>query len=155
MDAFQKVSRSNFELQLVDLHQKLGQPPAHVSQSKFRGRLIVSPPFDHTNAADFYSKIDVLIAPSRIPESFGIAVREALLNGCYVIASRMGGIVEDLDGSPNAHLMNSVTVEELLAKIESILTNGLRVEDKAVYPGIASSRDQAEELLEIYRNLST
>jgi glycosyltransferase involved in cell wall biosynthesis len=153
MEAFQRTSFTNFELHLVDLHQKLGHPASHVSQSGFRGKVVVVPPFDHTNASEFYSKIDVLIAPSRIPESFGIAVREAVLNGCHVVVSRMGGVVEDLEGVPGVHFLDSITTESLLAIVEPILTKGLSVIGRESYPKIADPQHQADELLGFYKDL--
>ncbi len=153
VEAFQKVTSSHFELLLVDLHQKLGRPAAQISTGKFKGKVTVVPPFDHNNADKFYSEIDVLLAPSRIPESFGIAVREAVLNGCHVIASRMGGVVEDLDGLPEVHFLEAVTTEHLLATINSILTQGISPTDPLRSARIVSPNDQAQELINIYKDL--
>ena len=44
----------------------------------------------------FYSKHDVLIAPSIWPESFGLVSREALSAGLWVIASDSGALAEPI-----------------------------------------------------------
>ena len=46
--------------------------------------------------ANFYQEIDVLIAPSIWPESFGLVTREAALYGVWVIAAQAGGMAEDV-----------------------------------------------------------
>ena len=45
---------------------------------------------------DFYTDIDVLIAPSIWPESFGLVTREAALRNKWVIAADAGGLAEDI-----------------------------------------------------------
>ena len=45
---------------------------------------------------DFYTDIDVLIAPSIWPESFGLVTREAALRNKWVIAADAGGLAEDV-----------------------------------------------------------
>ncbi|GAB0117356.1 glycosyltransferase [Acidisoma sp. 7E03] len=45
-----------------------------------------------SHIADLYRDIDVLLAPSVWPESFGLVVREALQAGCWVVTSDRGAI---------------------------------------------------------------
>ncbi|PPD51246.1 MAG: glycosyl transferase, partial [Methylobacter sp.] len=45
---------------------------------------------------ELYRQIDVLFAPSTWPESYGLVTREAAACGCWVVASNMGGIGEDV-----------------------------------------------------------
>ncbi len=40
--------------------------------------------------------MDVLFAPSMWPESYGLVTREAAACGCWVVASDLGGIGEDV-----------------------------------------------------------
>lgn len=46
---------------------------------------------------DIYRQIDILFAPSTWPESFGLVTREAAACHCWVVASNLGGIGEDID----------------------------------------------------------
>ena len=43
---------------------------------------------------EFYQSIEVLIAPSIWPESFGLVTREALSAGVWVIAAESGALAE-------------------------------------------------------------
>ncbi len=45
---------------------------------------------------EFYQQVDVLIAPSIWPESFGLVSREAALQGVWVVAADAGGMAEDI-----------------------------------------------------------
>jgi glycosyltransferase involved in cell wall biosynthesis len=44
--------------------------------------------------ATCYADLDVLVLPSTLPESYGLVVAEALVAGCPVVASAVGGPVE-------------------------------------------------------------
>lgn len=51
--------------------------------------------------SEFYGSIDVLIAPSIWPESFGLVTREAALHGVWVVAADAGGLAEDIVNDEN------------------------------------------------------
>lgn len=69
-----------------------------------------------------YSKVDVLVAPSIWPESFGLVTREAAACGCWVIASNLGGIGEDIVEMKTGNII-SPNCENLTIKLESINYN--------------------------------
>lgn len=52
--------------------------------------------FSAEHISEFYQGIDILIAPSIWPESFGLVTREAALYGVWVIAADAGGMAEDV-----------------------------------------------------------
>ncbi|MBK8815432.1 MAG: glycosyltransferase family 4 protein [Methylococcaceae bacterium] len=60
-----------------------------------------------------YSRIDVLFAPSKWPESFGLVTREAVASRCWVIASNLGAIGEDIITGENGFLVDVSTDREL------------------------------------------
>jgi glycosyltransferase involved in cell wall biosynthesis len=60
----------------------------------YRVEFIAPIPMDQM--PQFYSKQDVLIAPSIWPESFGLVTREALSAGLWVIASNTGALAEPI-----------------------------------------------------------
>ncbi|WP_158774132.1 glycosyltransferase [Cobetia sp. L2A1] len=68
---------------------------------------------------NIYRQIDVLFAPSTWPESFGLVTREAAACGCWVVASVIGGIGEDVDAS-NGYLIKaqSKAIENILSIID-------------------------------------
>jgi len=70
---------------------------------------------------DLYRKIDVLFAPSTWPESFGLVTREAAACRCWVVASAMGGIGEDVIEGKTGYVFDPTAekLEELLALLDS------------------------------------
>ncbi len=61
---------------------------------------------------DFYESIDVLIAPSIWPESFGLVTREAALQGVWVVAADAGGMAEDVVDGETGFVFPMGDVEE-------------------------------------------
>ena len=53
-----------------------------------------------------YGQIDVLMAPSLWQESYGLATREALACGCWVVASDRGAIGADVIEGVNGHIVD-------------------------------------------------
>ena len=49
----------------------------------------------------FYATVDVLLAPSTWPESFGLVTREALSAGVWVIATNAGALAEPIETGIN------------------------------------------------------
>lgn len=70
---------------------------------------------------DLYRKIDVLFAPSTWPESFGLVTREAAACRCWVVASAMGGIGEDVIEGKTGYVSDPTAekLEEILALLDS------------------------------------
>lgn len=66
---------------------------------------------------DIYRKIDVLFAPSTWPESFGLVTREAQECGCYIIASSLGGIGEDVKEN------SGIVITPVLDNIKKVLVD--------------------------------
>ncbi|MGJ7548726.1 glycosyltransferase [Pseudomonas alloputida] len=58
------------------------------------------------DVVDLYRQIDVLFAPSTWPESFGLVTREAVACGCWVVASDLGGIGEDIAEGVNGYIIS-------------------------------------------------
>ncbi len=66
---------------------------------RFRGRV------PHDEIARCYRGADLLVAPARFGESFGIVLLEALASGLPVVASGIQGYAEVLAGCPSARLV--------------------------------------------------
>jgi tetratricopeptide (TPR) repeat protein len=71
----------------------------------------------------FYSKIDVLIAASIWPESFGLVTREAAAAGVWVVASNKGALAEDLAIGLNGDVFNPENPDELTEILKKINDN--------------------------------
>lgn len=71
---------------------------------------------------DLYAKIDVLFAPSLWPESFGLVTREAAACNCWVVASSIGSIGEDILQKVNGFRIEP-NREDLIKVIKEIDSN--------------------------------
>ncbi|CAO4179998.1 Glycosyltransferase [Methylorubrum aminovorans] len=105
---------------------------------------------------DIYAQTDVLLAPSTWPESFGLVAREAMNAGCWVIASSIGSMGEEVTHGQNGILVDVARPESLLAALREIDQN------PSTYKKSPSSRaamrtadQQSKELVDVYRSLVT
>lgn len=115
----EEVQPENIEVLVVDLSQAEGYRYRTHWQGvpvTFIGRV------NKPNIVDLYRKIDVLFAPSIWPESFGLVTREAAACGCWVVASDMGGIGEDIDEGKNGYRIPAGSLENLKNVIKIINT---------------------------------
>jgi glycosyltransferase involved in cell wall biosynthesis len=111
---------------------------------RFRAKL------PQTEVADLYRDIDVLIAPSVWPESYGLVVREALQAGCWVVTSDRGALGQDVDAGCG-HIVSVDTCRDLQDVLRRIDANPQRylgpIESR---PVLRTARDQAIELAALY-----
>jgi glycosyltransferase involved in cell wall biosynthesis len=110
----------------------------------FRGKL------PQAEVADLYRDIDVLIAPSIWPESYGLVVREALQAGCWVVTSDRGALSQDVvAGCGRVVAVDSY--QDLQEVLQSIDENAERylgaIETR---PVLRTAQDQAIELAALY-----
>ena len=61
----------------------------------------ISPPVPHERMHDVYCSSRILLAPTIVPEAFGLVVVEAMLRGVPVLASDSGGLREAKLGVPH------------------------------------------------------
>ncbi|MDP2902432.1 MAG: glycosyltransferase [Methylovulum sp.] len=146
--AITKLQPKNIEMLIVDhshdegyrLETHWGKVPV-----TFIGRV------SQKRIVELYRQIDVLFAPSTWPESYGLVTREAAACGCWVVASTMGGIGEDvLEGQ------SGFVIEPTLAAITGCLTKIDKTpalfKDRAYTPTLRSVTEQVHELVEIYQH---
>jgi glycosyltransferase involved in cell wall biosynthesis len=114
---------------------------------KFIGRV---PQF---KIVDLYRQIDVLAAPSIWPESFGLVTREAAACGCWVIASNIGGIGEDIIEGKNGFSIKPEpnALAKTLIEIDS---NPKRFKLSINIQQIRYSKEQAESLASLYEEIT-
>lgn len=103
-----------------------------------------------SDIAELYQDIDILLAPSVWPESYGLVAREALQAGCWVVASDRGAVGADVTPG-SGHVIPVTGFEPLRDVLWQIDTNPARylgaIEDK---PKLRSSADQARDLAALY-----
>lgn len=113
----------------------------------FRGKTAQS------RIAELYRNVDVLLAPSVWPESFGLVVREALQAGCWVVVSNRGAISADV--TPGCGFVISADrFEHLRDTLRKIDMNPARyLGPLEETPPLRCSQDQARALAALYLGL--
>jgi glycosyltransferase involved in cell wall biosynthesis len=107
--------------------------------------------FPQSSVGGLYAHIDVLLAPSIWPESYGLVTREALASGCWVVASNRGAVGECVVEGRNGYVVDVADEAGLLTALRFIDDNPdihLRSPDFAA--PIRTAHRQAEELAAIY-----
>jgi glycosyltransferase involved in cell wall biosynthesis/Flp pilus assembly protein TadD len=103
---------------------------------------------------DLYARIDVLVAPSIWPESFGLVTREALHFGCWVIASDRGSIGACVIEGVNGHIIDVSDASDLIRVLTLIDENPQRyLSAPPASAGPRTASEQGDELARVYKSL--
>ena len=155
LEAFRSLSRTDYELVIVDAAQNVGRTWRHEIDWSVPGVLRFHPGYTARNIDDFFRSVDVLLFPSLWKESFGLTVREALIRDVWVIASDAGGIAEDCVDGVNATLIPmSTNPAGLKHALERLLDEPVSLDYENPRKGdIVSCDDQARELSEMLTGL--
>ena len=104
---------------------------------------------------EFYAGVDVLLAPSLWPESFGLVTREALYAGLWVLASDRGAVGEDVVPGVNGWVIDVTSPGPILEVLTQINADPERFLSSPPQPErpLRRAKDQAEELLQIYADV--
>ncbi|MFT8803220.1 MAG: glycosyltransferase, partial [Gluconobacter cerinus] len=149
--ALREGSFHNLELLAIDHAMSPGDERTDVfgqTPVVFRGKM------SQNEVAGLYASIDVLLAPSIWPESFGLVTREAALCGCWVIASDRGAIGDTINNNINGFRIDVSTTADLRRVLTSIDRSPSRFKQAAPVPEMyRTSRDQARDLGVLYKTL--
>jgi len=107
---------------------------------------------------EFYEGIDVLVAPSIWPESFGLVTREASLAGKWVVASDAGGLAEQVREGVTGHVFpmgDLAAFKTILQRLQQHMREYLMPPSSAAIAevGIISLETQVQELVGLYRGI--
>jgi glycosyltransferase involved in cell wall biosynthesis len=103
---------------------------------------------------ELYDNLDVLLAPSIWPESFGLVAREALMSGLWVVASDRGAIGADVTPGVNGFVIDVSDTSELVRTLGVIDRNPARFRVPPLTKPVFRMADaQADELAALYRRI--
>jgi glycosyltransferase involved in cell wall biosynthesis len=148
--ALQHGDFRNLELTIVDHERRSGEDrqvwgatPVHII-----------PRAAQADMPDLYAEMDVLLAPSTWPESFGLVAREALASGLWVVASDLGAMGEDIEPGVNGFVVDVSSPDALAAVLAQISADPARyLHSPPSSRTPRTAEEQAADLAEIYRGI--
>lgn len=112
------------------------------------------PKVPQNEIASLFAQIDVLLAPSIWPESYGLVTREALMCGCRVIASDRGGIGQCVDHGENGLVINVENADALRDALAEVDANhDYYLSPPEQRPKLRLAVQQARDLTKLYRKI--
>ncbi|MDA0739824.1 MAG: glycosyltransferase [Nitrospirae bacterium] len=107
----------------------------------------------HQDLQDILQKVHLVVFPSLWEENYPLVVRETLLHGVPVIASKLGGVPEAIIEGVNGYLFDPYFEGDLLEKIAHILNEPQRfkhITQGARDTKIESMQDHIDTLCHLY-----
>ncbi len=141
--AFAGLGRSDFTVHLADGALDGGWWD-DIDLGGLPGKWQIHPRFAQGQIDRFYAQIDVLLFVSQWKETFGLAIREALVRGIRVIQTDSGGTVEHGAVQEADLIPIGAGPAPLRAQIEAQLSRGIVPQDPVP---VASYDDQAAAFL--------
>jgi glycosyltransferase involved in cell wall biosynthesis/cytochrome c-type biogenesis protein CcmH/NrfG len=147
--AFLNSQFQNLSMTIIDVSLKQGQSRREI-WSGTPVNFIAKVPEEHVN--ELYAEVDVLLAPSIWPESFGLVSREAHHFGCWVVASNRGSIGNDITEGVNGHLIDVSDASALIRILTMIDENPQRYQSAPpAAPLTRKASEQADDLATFYK----
>jgi glycosyltransferase involved in cell wall biosynthesis len=146
--ALARTSYPGLEAVVIDLSKSWGEEVREV-WGETPVRILGRVPQDRVGW--LYGQIDVLIAPSVWPESFGLVVREAVLYGKWIVVSDRGALPEAVIPEVNGFIIDlndSAALPAMLARLQAEMAR-FRVAP-AQTPRIATVAENTETVCRIY-----
>jgi glycosyltransferase involved in cell wall biosynthesis len=104
--------------------------------------------------ADFYADIDVLLVPTVWFESFGLAARQALCCGCWVVASDRASLGDCVTHGENGFVIEVSDATPLIGVLALIDGAPQRyLEAPTARPVLRRSGEQGDELAAQYKSI--
>ncbi len=121
-------------------------------------RVTYSGPYQTSDLPRIFEGIDVLVAPARWSEAFGLTIREALAAGRPVISSRIGGLQDAFrDGEDGVYVTpgDADELAQVLGRLTADRAELARmVAATATRPATRGFAQMAEELVEVYGDVA-
>lgn len=110
-------------------------------------------PVERGRVGELYGQIDVLLAPSIWPESYGLVTREALFYRTWVVASCLGAIADDVVEGQNGFVIDPTTTDALAALLSRIDAEVDRFKEPPPEVHLRRSSQQVDEIVLEYRRI--
>jgi glycosyltransferase involved in cell wall biosynthesis len=104
---------------------------------------------------ELYASIDVLLAPSIWPESYGLVVREALHYRTWVVVSNRGALPQDVIEGENGFVVEPTPSDSLAAVLKQIDDDVVRFKMPVPQRPLRLASAQAADLVDVYRKALT
>lgn len=108
--------------------------------------------FPQSQISEVLSGMDVMLAPSTWPESFGLVTREAAAAGCWVVASDIGGIGEQVVDDVTGYLVQPNDYRSLRDALRKIDAQRERFLGSPPPTEVRRVEDQVDEIVALYRD---
>jgi glycosyltransferase involved in cell wall biosynthesis len=146
---------TNFEHLRLTMIDATMEPGARSERVWGNTPVVLCGPYPQDRVAELYAALDVLLAPSIWPESFGLVAREAQAQGLWVIASDRGALAESVEPGVNGFVVdvaNTRGLTEVLKKLDADVVRYKSPPPPASAP-LRTAADQGKELAEVYRSI--
>jgi glycosyltransferase involved in cell wall biosynthesis len=102
--------------------------------------------FPNEQAADVYSRFDLLVVPSLWPENSPLVIHEAFMAGVPVVAARIGGIPELIHDGVDGVLYDAHSASSLADALRGLMLRPDRITDMAARaPHVKSIEEDAKD----------
>jgi len=118
-------------------------------------RVSLMGPFNPADRASVFESFEILIVPSRAPETFSFVTREALVSGKPVIAARIGALAEIIQDGVNGFLFAPGDIQQLSRHLLAFANDPDLISHLTV-PGpvqILTTAEHADQLQSIYHQV--
>ncbi|MGB6175723.1 MAG: glycosyltransferase [Methylocella sp.] len=147
------TSFDHLKLTMIDLKM---EPGARSERLWGNTPVLLCGAYPQDQVAALYASLDVLLAPSIWPESFGLVAREARAQGLWVIASDRGAMAEGIQHGENGFVIDVSDGRGLTEVLQKLDADVARYRAPPPKDGARArtAADQGAELAEVYRKIS-
>lgn len=141
----------NLEFIVMDHNKESG----YVSETTWgKNKIKIIGKINQDDMIGFYKSINILLAPSIWPESYGLVSREALACGNWVVASNIGAISEDIVAGENGFIIDINGTSDMKKTLDHIDKNkDIFLRPPSCKIEIRRASQQADDLIDIYHDI--
>ena len=110
--------------------------------------------YERARLEELLANVDIVVVPSRVPETFSLTVREAQALGIPVVVARIGALTDAIEDGATGWSFTPDSAEslaQLLERLASDLREVERAHRATLHLRLTSVDDHAREVLDVYR----